>query len=105
MRARRFYFSASAIGSGEQMLLDLAGGGAREFGDEVEAARHLVGGEPLAAEGVERGAVRPAAARRELDEGAADLAPFRVRFRQYRDIDHVGMGGQHILHLDRIDIL
>ena len=47
----------------QQMLLDLAGRGAREFGDEIEAPRHLVGGEARAAEGGELGIVGPGAVR------------------------------------------
>jgi len=50
----------------KQMLLDLAGRGAREFGDEFEAPRHFVRGEAGAAERGQLGVIRMPPIRREF---------------------------------------
>jgi hypothetical protein len=87
------------------VLLDLAGGGAREVGDHVEAPRHLVGGQALAAEGLELAAVERGHPLDRQDEGAADLAPSGVRHRHHRDLGHGRVGAEHVLDLGRVDVL
>ena len=87
----------------EHEFLDLAGGGLGQFAEHDEA-RRLEVGQMLAGEGDDV-LVRHNRAGFQLDESSGRLAPFGVGLGDHGGGGHIGMAVEHILHLDRGDVL
>src|SRR5258705_1712357 len=88
----------------EEVLLHLAGLGARQARDRDEVARELEAREALGAPAAQRLRVERAALARD-DERAADLAPALVGDAYHGDLAHVGVLRVGRLHLGRVDVL
>ncbi|CDZ91665.1 hypothetical protein RHRU231_860046 [Rhodococcus ruber] len=99
--------SVTSGGHGAQRPLDeLAGGRPGQRSDEVDAARALVPGDAVATVGDQLGGERLVAgnAHRRLDDRPDRFAHLGVGHADHRDVEHLGVQGECVLDLLRVDV-